>query len=1243
MARNQQIRDRVAFGDDLFRMENQADGRVRLVPAPNEVPTQGTDVNAALMQPWEDMHTAATSDGLIRLGRDADGIPELTIPQLDSLSSAVVSTTAASVAAKTVVLPGFVRRRGSTVWVRFTAANTALSPTLNINNTGAASIQLNGVMLDDGNLARQVAADVLYGFVFDGTAWQMVITGSNLPTMGQGLGAVNTAAATVAKIGTIVGFTRRTGSLVWLRFTNRNTAVQPTLNVNSTGAAAIFFNGDVLPEGAIAAGGVYGFVFDGVSWQILNPFHTHNAADITDGRLIPARLPTTTVANLVLAVQTANTDPAFVRINDAMIANDAVRTAHIQNLNVTTAKIADWAVNSAKIADLAVNNAKITNNTIRQAKLHVVEGFAELGLSNNATLLDVITAIRALPMTRPVSVRINITTFAIAAALQAPLHDIDSMMLIERAWNNANMLLLTCYTGLSTTGRLRTFTANFQNIVPNAERLAAIVWREIPQLNNGRLTLGQLPTGDANRVLAIGASAHSGPSFMQVNSAMMGNSAIWTSHLQNGSVTADKIANLSVTSVKIADSAVTAAKIADSAVMNAKIANNTIRQEKLHVMDGYVELGLPIGAPLHDVINAIRALPMTRPVSVRITITSSHIARELRAPLAINGMMQIERVQNTSNWLMLTYYPTLSTNNMLIFTASHPNSVATISNTEAIVWREILQLNEGRIGMGHLPTSTIANTVLRVGQANGVPGWGQVNLNTDVTGTLPVANGGTGGILPVTSGGTGATTVEAARISLGANNAENLTTGTIPIGRIGIGAVDTARIADNAITAEKIANMAVLDNHGRIAMGRNASVAGGVSNVAIGENAQISWGTNNIALGIDARITDGRRNIAIGDNAHAAGPGAGDNIALGHAATASQGRENTAIGMGARVSQGTHSISLGPSAVVNAAGSQGSVVIGRSSHVTHVHAALLTPNVNFGQRNSHSNNSVILGNSDTTVGGWGAWNNLSDARDKRDISPLAYNPLTFISALKPKQYRTDYRSNYRCFQEISEAEFKALGEYDKRHRIHETDVYSIDGTDIEWIDDPCILTNNGRINDIKDVPDFPGKAESPDRYDTKYLSSYAKGKEAAKQKFNNDKCLKLPTVAKAWKLFCKEHGAKAEADLFIDSRVKKTRKARFLMIELEPDGTYAGRRYHWGFMAQEVEQAAKGMGIDCPAVQYLAHNKDKDGVPEGDDLYTMGYTELIAPLVGAVQQLTDMVQQLQAEIVTLKNISNKTA
>lgn len=48
------IKDRVAIGDDCFRLEECADGRVRLIPSPDEVMEEGSDINKALLQLIED-------------------------------------------------------------------------------------------------------------------------------------------------------------------------------------------------------------------------------------------------------------------------------------------------------------------------------------------------------------------------------------------------------------------------------------------------------------------------------------------------------------------------------------------------------------------------------------------------------------------------------------------------------------------------------------------------------------------------------------------------------------------------------------------------------------------------------------------------------------------------------------------------------------------------------------------------------------------------------------------------------------------------------------------------------------------------------------------------------------------------------------------------------------------------------------------------------------------------------------
>ncbi len=51
---SREIKDRVAIGDDCFYMEELADGRIMLTPAPESITESGTDINKALLQLIED-------------------------------------------------------------------------------------------------------------------------------------------------------------------------------------------------------------------------------------------------------------------------------------------------------------------------------------------------------------------------------------------------------------------------------------------------------------------------------------------------------------------------------------------------------------------------------------------------------------------------------------------------------------------------------------------------------------------------------------------------------------------------------------------------------------------------------------------------------------------------------------------------------------------------------------------------------------------------------------------------------------------------------------------------------------------------------------------------------------------------------------------------------------------------------------------------------------------------------------
>lgn len=79
-----------------------------------------------------------------------------------------------------------------------------------------------------------------------------------------------TAANTTAKTAALSGFTLEVGATIRVKFANTNTAANPTLNVNSTGAKPIYTNTGspvgTTPDTAWAAGEIVELVYDGTNW-----------------------------------------------------------------------------------------------------------------------------------------------------------------------------------------------------------------------------------------------------------------------------------------------------------------------------------------------------------------------------------------------------------------------------------------------------------------------------------------------------------------------------------------------------------------------------------------------------------------------------------------------------------------------------------------------------------------------------------------------------------------------------------------------------------------------------------------------------------------------------------------------------------------------------------------------------------------------------------------------------------------
>ncbi|MDE6567921.1 MAG: phage tail protein [Lachnospiraceae bacterium] len=131
-----------------------------------------------LQESVEKLTTARTIDGVVFNGTAA-------------IIHYGTCSTAAATAAKVVACTGFSLVTGATIRVKFTITNTASSPTLNVNNTGAKPIYYRGAAISAGYLA----VNRTYEFAYNGTQYDFVgdINTDANTTYGNMTGATTTA------------------------------------------------------------------------------------------------------------------------------------------------------------------------------------------------------------------------------------------------------------------------------------------------------------------------------------------------------------------------------------------------------------------------------------------------------------------------------------------------------------------------------------------------------------------------------------------------------------------------------------------------------------------------------------------------------------------------------------------------------------------------------------------------------------------------------------------------------------------------------------------------------------------------------------------------------------------------------------------------------------------------------------------------------------------------------------------
>lgn len=279
-------------------------------------------------------------------------------------------STAAGTAAKVVACSNFTLFAGAEITIKFSTANTAAAPTLNVNSTGAKNIDIASAHASSSNQFLW-AANAEITFTYTGSVWIPVGHPCTY------YGACTIAAGTAAKTAAINQVVICKGTVVNIQMTNANTATTPSLNITSTGAKNIYAGGATIAANSLynwTAGSTVQFTFDGQYWRMGESSalsKANNAMTAANGKnkvyhCAYADRPTSGLTANDILFDTADgykmyryngSSWAAEQFGTGAIATGAIKANQIDANAVTTAKLDTGAVTADKItADSAFAN-----------------------------------------------------------------------------------------------------------------------------------------------------------------------------------------------------------------------------------------------------------------------------------------------------------------------------------------------------------------------------------------------------------------------------------------------------------------------------------------------------------------------------------------------------------------------------------------------------------------------------------------------------------------------------------------------------------------------------------------------------------------------------------------------------------------------------------------------------------------------------------------------------------------------
>ena len=425
-----------------------------------------------------------------------------------------------------------------------------------------------------------------------------------------------------------------------------------------------------------------------------------------------------------------------------------------------------------------------------------------------------------------------------------------------------------------------------------------------------------------------------------------------------------------------------------------------------------------------------------------------------------------------------------------------------------------------------------------------------------------------------------------------------------------------------------------------VRVGKGAGNIG--SNTALGNNALTAntSGLNNTAVGLLALTanTSGISNTAIGNGSSVANQGGGSNTSLGSDSLFSNisGNNNTAIGKGAlQNSTLNNNTAIGASAGLGVttesnvtclgynaqATASNQVVIGDTNVTTTILRGAVTADkdatfngIKVGKGAGNIVTNTVVGNyvalNSNTSGSYNSalgYNSLSNNLDGSYNSAFGSNSLA---------YNTSGGDNVAIG--INALLNNSIGSYN-------TAVGGVAGTSITTESNVTCLGYNAQVTASNQVQ-LGNSATTTYVYGTVQNRSDIRDKaEVRNTVLGLDFINELRPVDYKWdiredyKNEIPTQGELSDEDfkILMDEWLESVK-----LDNLTHDGTNTRTRYHHGLIAQEVQDVIEASGVDFGGFQ-------DHSVNGGQDVLSIGYTELIAPMIKAIQELTARINVLE--------------